>query len=67
MEQQAAIVEKKFIRAPFTGYVGINVVNPGHFLNTGDKITSLQTRDPIYVDFLIPQQNLSQIKLGWIQ
>lgn len=64
VDQQAAIVDKKTIRAPFTGRLGINYVNPGQFLNPGDKITSLQMLDPIYVDFFMPQQSLSIIKVG---
>jgi len=62
--QQQATVDKKTIRAPFTGKAGISLVNPGQYLNPGDKITTLQTLNPIYVDFYIPQQTLSQLKLG---
>lgn len=64
VEQQAAIVAKKTIVAPFTGRVGISAVNPGQFLNPGDKVTSLQTVDPIYADFYVPQQDLVQLKVG---
>lgn len=64
VEQQAATVEKKTIRAPFTGHIGINNVNPGQYLNVGDAVTTLQALDPIYADFYLPQQNLSQLKLG---
>ena len=62
--QQEATVQKKIIRAPFTGKIGINKVNPGQYLNAGDTIASLQTMDPIYVDFNIPQQQLADIKKG---
>lgn len=61
---QAATVAKLTIRAPFSGRLGISQVNPGQYLNTGDTITSLQMLDPIYIDFYLPQQTLSQIKLG---
>lgn len=61
---QAAIVEKLTIKAPFTGYLGVNNVNPGQFLNPGDAIVTLQSLDPIYVDFYLPQQALSQLRLG---
>lgn len=64
--QQAATVDKKTIKAPFTGYVGINTVNPGQYLNPGDAITTLQSLDPIYADFSLPQQALSQLKLGQV-
>lgn len=63
VKAQAATVEKKTIRAPFTGRLGINLVNPGQFLNPGDSVVTLQTLDPIYVDFFMPQQTLSQFKL----
>ena len=49
--QQAALVAKKTMRAPFAGKLGITTVNPGQYLNPGDKIVTLQTIDPIYVDF----------------
>lgn len=62
--QQAAIVAKKTIVAPFTGRLGINQVNPGQFVNPGDAIVMLQTLDPIYVDFYVPQQVIGDIKLG---
>ena len=62
--QQAALVEKKTIRAPFAGKLGITTVNPGQYLNAGDKIVTLQTIDPIYIDFNLPQQQLPRISLG---
>lgn len=60
--QQQAIVDKKTIRAPFEGYLGINYVNPGQYLTPGDKVTTLQQLDPIYIDFFIPQQLLTEVK-----
>jgi membrane fusion protein, multidrug efflux system len=62
--QQAAIVDKKTIRAPFSGRLGISNVNPGQYVNPGDKIVTLQALDTIYSDFYLPQQELSQISLG---
>ncbi len=62
--QQAAIIEKKTIRAPFAGRLGITTVNPGQYVNPGDKIVTLQSVDPIYVDFSLPQQQLSRIAVG---
>ena len=62
--QQAALVEKKTIRAPFAGKLGITTVNPGQYLNTGDKVVTLQTIDPIYIDFNLPQQQLPQVSIG---
>ena len=63
---QAALVAKKIIRAPFDGRLGITTVNPGQYLNTGDKIVTLQAVDPIYVDFKLPQQQLSVIANGQV-
>ncbi len=61
---QAALVAKKTIRAPFNGLLGITTVNPGQYLNPGDAIVTLQSLDPIYVDFRLPQDNLSRVSVG---
>ncbi len=62
--QQQAVVDKKTIRAPFSGRLGISTVNRGQYLNPGDKIVTLQELNPLFVDFYLPQQQLSQILLG---
>lgn len=64
VDHQKAIIEQKTIRAPFSGRLGISAVNPGQYLNPGDKVTMLQTLDPIYVDFYVPQQSMETIKVG---
>jgi len=61
---QAALVAKKTLRAPFAGRLGITTVNPGQYLNTGDKVVTLQAVDPVYVDFKLPQQQLAKIANG---
>ena len=61
---QAALVAKKILRAPFDGRLGITTVNPGQYLNTGDKVVTLQEVNPIYVDFKLPQQQLASIANG---
>jgi membrane fusion protein, multidrug efflux system len=61
---QAALVAKKTLRAPFAGQLGISTLNPGQYLNTGDKVVTLQQLDPILVDFRLPQQDLSRIAVG---
>jgi len=61
---QAALVAKKTLRAPFAGRLGITTVNPGQYLNTGDKVVTLQAVDPVYVDFKLPQQQLAMIATG---
>lgn len=62
--QQAATIAKKTIRAPFAGKLGITTVNPGQYLNPGDRIVTLQTIDPIYVDFYLPQKQLGGLAIG---
>ena len=61
---QAALVAKKTLRAPFAGRLGITTTNPGQYLNPGDKVVTLQTLDPIYVDFRLPQAELAQVSKG---
>lgn len=64
VDQQAANVAKKTIRAPFAGRLGISTINPGQYLNPGDKIVTLQAIDPIHVDFYLPQRQIGQVALG---
>jgi membrane fusion protein (multidrug efflux system) len=64
VEQQTALVAKKNLKAPFSGRVGIVMINPGQFVNPGDKLLTLQTLDPIFVDFNLPQSNAEQIRVG---
>ena len=56
------IIAKKTIRAPFAGRLGIRLVNLGQVLNEGQAIVSLQSLDPIFADFLLPQQELPKIR-----
>ena len=57
-------IAKKTVRAPFAGRLGLRKVNLGQVLATGDAIASLQTLDPIYVDFTLPQQQLGALAPG---
>ncbi|MFD1560015.1 efflux RND transporter periplasmic adaptor subunit [Paraburkholderia silviterrae] len=66
VDQQAALVDKKTIRAPFAGRVGITTVNPGQYLNPGDAIVTLQAIDTLYADFNLPQQQLGQLRVGQV-
>jgi membrane fusion protein (multidrug efflux system) len=59
-----AAVKKKTIRAPFDGRLGIRLVNMGQVLKEGDPIVSLQSIDPIFVNFSLPQQQLAQVTSG---
>jgi len=63
-DAQAATVAKKAIRAPFSGRVGIRLVDVGQFVPAGTSVVTLQQLDPIYVDFNAPQQQLAELKPG---
>jgi membrane fusion protein (multidrug efflux system) len=64
VEQLKATIRKKQINAPFSGRLGIREVNLGQFVDQGDKIVSLQSLDPIFVDFLLPQQLIAGLTPG---
>jgi membrane fusion protein (multidrug efflux system) len=59
-----ATIEKKTIRAPFSGRLGIRQINLGQYLDTGKPIVSLQALSPAYADFTLPQQELAKLKTG---
>ena len=59
-----AVIAKKTIRAPFSGRLGIRQVDLGEVLQPGAPIVSLQSFDPIYAEFSLPQQALSQVRAG---
>jgi membrane fusion protein (multidrug efflux system) len=61
---QKAILDKKTLRAPFDGKLGLRQVDLGQFLSAGTEIATLQSLDPIFVDFLLPQQAVAQISVG---
>jgi membrane fusion protein, multidrug efflux system len=62
--EQQALLDKRLVRAPFSGQMGIRAVDVGQYLAAGTKIVTLQQLDPIFVDFALPQQSLSQIRVG---
>lgn len=64
VQQQTAVIEKMIIRAPFSGRLGISQVNPGQYVNPGDKVVTLQALDPIWMDFYVPEQYLAQLAVG---
>jgi membrane fusion protein, multidrug efflux system len=59
-----ATIERKTIRAPFTGVLGLRKVNLGQYLAAGDAVVPLQSLNPIYVDIGLPQQSLGQVGVG---
>lgn len=70
LEQQAsgeeikAAIGRKTIRAPFDGVLGIRSINVGQYLQGGDPVVPLQKMDPIYVNFSLPQQDLTSLHVG---
>jgi membrane fusion protein (multidrug efflux system) len=59
-----ATIAKKTIRAPFGGKLGIRLVNLGQILEGGQPIVSLQAVDPIFVNFSLPQDQVTRLQLG---
>ena len=59
-----ANIERKTIRAPFSGILGLRKVNLGQYLAAGNSIVSLQSLNPIYVDVGVPQQEIGKMKIG---
>jgi membrane fusion protein (multidrug efflux system) len=64
VQEIRATIERKVIRAPFDGVLGIRQVNLGQYLSAGDPVVPLQSLDPIYVNFGIPQDQAQQIRIG---
>lgn len=63
-ESQRALIAQKRIRAPFDGILGIRRVNLGQYVSPGDPIVSLQSLDPIFLDFSLPEQDLAHVREG---
>jgi len=59
-----ATVERKTVRAPFSGVLGLRQVNLGQYLKSGDPVVPLQSLHPIYVNFDVPQQELGRMRVG---
>lgn len=59
-----ATIERKTIRAPFSGVLGIRQVNLGQYLAPGAPVVPLQSLSPIYVDFAVPQQQAGNLRPG---
>jgi membrane fusion protein (multidrug efflux system) len=62
--EQQAVLDKKFLRAPFAGHLGIRAVDLGQYLAAGTTIVTLQALDPIFLDFFVPQQAVDQMRIG---
>ncbi len=62
--EMKALVARKQLTAPFDGLAGIRQVNLGQYLNPGAAIAPLQSLDPIYVEFSVPQQQFDKLAVG---
>jgi membrane fusion protein (multidrug efflux system) len=64
VDNMRATIAKKTVRAPFAGRLGLRQVNLGQIVKEGDPVVDLQTIDPIYVEFSLPQQRFSVLAAG---
>ena len=64
IEEIRATIARKTIRAPFSGILGIRQVNLGQYLSSGNPVVPLQSLDPIYVNFSVPQQDAERVPVG---
>jgi membrane fusion protein (multidrug efflux system) len=59
-----ATLDRKTIRAPFSGILGIRQINLGQYLQAGDPVVPLQAINPIYVNFTVTQQDVPKVRVG---
>jgi membrane fusion protein (multidrug efflux system) len=64
VDQMRSMITKKTIRAPFDGQLGIRQVNAGQMINAGQQVVSLQSLDPVFADFALPQQYFAKLSQG---
>jgi membrane fusion protein (multidrug efflux system) len=64
VDEQQALLDKKLVRAPFAGRLGIRAVDLGQYVAPGTKLVTLQSLDPIFVDFSVPQSQLARVGVG---
>jgi len=64
VEQKQANLEQTVVRAPFDGSLGVSLVSAGQYINVGQDMVSLQALDPIYVDFVVPEAEVSKVAAG---
>lgn len=65
VDNMHSMIKKKEIHAPFDGQLGIRQVNVGQTINPGQQVVALTALDPVYVDFALPQQELSKLAAGF--
>lgn len=64
VQKTRALIEQKTIKAPFSGKLGLKQVEIGQYVSPGQTLVTIQKLDPIWVDFPIPEQEISSIKVG---
>ena len=64
LDQLQAQINRKIVRAPFSGKLGIRLVNLGQYLNPGTAIAELAATETVFVDFTLPQEELKRLSLG---
>ncbi|HEX8792829.1 MAG TPA: efflux RND transporter periplasmic adaptor subunit [Polyangiaceae bacterium] len=64
LDQLRAQIDRKIVRAPFSGKLGIRLVNLGQYLNPGTSIAELAATETVFVDFTLPQEELRRLSLG---
>lgn len=64
VSSQRKLLQKKRIRAPFSGRLGIRQVDIGEYLSPGSPIVPLESLDPIYVDYSLPEKDLNRVSVG---
>jgi membrane fusion protein, multidrug efflux system len=64
VQNAQSAIDKKHIRAPFDGMAGIREVNVGQMVPVGQRLVTLQSLDPVYIDFSLPQQELALVRPG---
>ena len=64
VKSKQATIDKKVIRAPFDGQLGIRRIDLGQFLPEGTPIVQLQALDPIYVDYALPEREINNLRIG---
>jgi membrane fusion protein (multidrug efflux system) len=64
VDQMRSMITKKTVRAPFDGQLGIRQVNAGQMINAGQQVVSLQSLDPVFADFALPQQHFAKLSQG---
>jgi len=64
VEEARATLNKKIVKAPFSGRLGVRAVDVGQYLTPGTPIVTLQALDPIYADFYLPALQVNRIEAG---